>query len=73
MRLVDVVVDGPACVHLHGKGRKQRSVPLWKTTVQEIRAWLRQVVDAFADAVLALVAAVGNRRVPSCCSRPPPP
>lgn len=41
VRRVDVVLEGAACVHLHGKGRKQRSVPLWKTTVQEIRAWLR--------------------------------
>jgi site-specific recombinase XerD len=41
VRVVDVVLDGAACAHLHGKGRKQRSVPLWKTTVLEIRAWLR--------------------------------
>ena len=41
VRVVDVVLDGGACVHLHGKGRKQRSVPLWKTTVVEVRAWLR--------------------------------
>jgi site-specific recombinase XerD len=41
VRVVDVVLDAGACVHLHGKGRKQRSVPLWKTTVIEIRAWLR--------------------------------
>ncbi len=41
LRVVDVVLDGAACVHLQGKGRKQRSVPLWKTTVLEIRAWLR--------------------------------
>ena len=41
VRVADVVLDGPACVHLHGKGRKQRSVPLWKTTMQEVRAWLR--------------------------------
>lgn len=41
VRVIDVVLDGGACVHLHGKGRKQRTVPLWKTTVQEIRAWLR--------------------------------
>ena len=25
--LADVVLDGAACVHLHGKGRKQRTVP----------------------------------------------
>jgi site-specific recombinase XerD len=41
VRVADVVLDGGACVHLHGKGRKQRSVPLWHTTVAEIRAWLR--------------------------------
>jgi site-specific recombinase XerD len=41
VRVVDVVLDGAACVHLHGKGRKLRSIPLWKSTVIEIRAWLR--------------------------------
>ena len=39
--LADVVLDGAACVHLHGKGRKQRTVPLWRSTVRQIRAWLR--------------------------------
>lgn len=41
VKVGDVVLDGAACVHLHGKGRKQRAVPLWKSTVKEIRAWLR--------------------------------
>ena len=41
IKVTDVVLDGAACVHLHGKGRKQRAVPLWKSTVKEIRAWLR--------------------------------
>ena len=41
VRVADVVLEGAACVHLQGKGRKQRSVPLWKTTAQEVRAWLR--------------------------------
>ena len=41
VRVVDVVLDGAACVHLHGKGRKERSVPLWEATVKAIRAWLR--------------------------------
>jgi integrase len=41
VRVVDVVLDGAACVHLQGKGRKLRSVPLWACTVVEIRAWLR--------------------------------
>jgi integrase/recombinase XerC len=42
VRVADVVLDTSAGVHLHGKGRKQRAVPLWKSTVQEIRAWLRR-------------------------------
>jgi site-specific recombinase XerD len=37
-----VVEDRAACVHLHGKGRKQRSVPLWRSTVRAIRAWRKQ-------------------------------
>jgi len=41
VRVVDVVLDGGAYVHLHGKGRKLRSIPLWDATVVEIRAWLR--------------------------------
>jgi len=40
IKVADVVLNGAACVHLRGKGRKQRSVPLWRSTVSEIRAWL---------------------------------
>jgi site-specific recombinase XerD len=43
VKVGDVVLeDRAACVHLHGKGRKQRSVPLWRSTVKSIRAWLKQ-------------------------------
>jgi site-specific recombinase XerD len=52
VRVVDVVLEGAACVHLQGKGRKQRSVPLWKTTVREIRAWLRRNPHLRAQAAL---------------------
>lgn len=41
VRVSDVVLDSAACVHLRGKGRKQRSVPLWRSTVKEVRAWLK--------------------------------
>jgi site-specific recombinase XerD len=35
VKVGDVVLDdGAACVHLHGKGRKQRSVPLWRINRQ---------------------------------------
>lgn len=41
IKVGDVVLDtSAACVHLHGKGRKQRSVPLWRSTVKTLRAWL---------------------------------
>jgi site-specific recombinase XerD len=41
IRVADVVLGPVSCVHLHGKGRKQRSLPLWRSTAQEIRAWLK--------------------------------
>lgn len=37
----DVLLDGVACVHLHGKGRKQRTMPLWRSTTKAIRTWLK--------------------------------
>jgi site-specific recombinase XerD len=41
VQVADVVLDGAACVHLHGKSRKQRTVPLWRSTVKEAKAWLK--------------------------------
>jgi len=52
VRVADVVLEGSAYVHLHGKGRKQRAVPLWRSTVQEIRAWLRHNPALDANAPL---------------------
>ena len=40
MRVVDVVLGPTSSVRLHGKGRKQRTLPLWKTTAKAIRDWL---------------------------------
>ena len=53
VRVVDVVLDGAACVHLHGKVRKLRSIPLWKSTVIEIREWLRLNPTLRGEAPLA--------------------
>jgi len=52
VKVADVVLDETACVHLRGKGRKQRSAPLWKSTIQAIRAWLRRNPMLGADAAL---------------------
>lgn len=43
LRVRDVLLDRQAAVHLHGKGRKQRVIPLWKTTAGELRTWLTQI------------------------------
>lgn len=52
VKVADVVLDGAACVHLHGKGRKQRAVPLWRSTVQEIRSWLQMNPQLEANSAL---------------------
>lgn len=53
VKVGDVVLDASAaCVHLYGKGRKQRSVPLWHTTVKALRAWLRANSELTAEAPL---------------------
>jgi site-specific recombinase XerD len=43
LQVGDVVLDGSACVRLRGKGRKDRSVPLWRTTTTQLRHWLRGI------------------------------
>jgi site-specific recombinase XerD len=50
--VADVVLDGVAFVLLHGKGRKQRTVPLWPSTVRHIRAWLRRNPQLQPDSAL---------------------
>ena len=52
VKVADIVLDGAACVHLHGKGRKHRAVPLWKSMSQEIRAWLRMNPQMGDDSAL---------------------
>ncbi len=40
IQVADVTLAATSSVRLHGKGRKQRTVPLWKETAAEIRDWL---------------------------------
>ena len=40
LRVADVLLDRASALHLHGKGRKERVVPLWKSTAAQLRAWL---------------------------------
>ena len=46
LRVRDVLLDRQSAVHLHGKGRKQRAIPLWKNTAAELRGWLNQITSA---------------------------
>ena len=39
----DVLLDRQTAVHLHGKGRKQRVIPLWKHTANDLRGWLNTI------------------------------
>jgi integrase/recombinase XerD len=43
LRVADLVLDGSAAVRIRGKGRKNRSVPLWRTTTAAIRTWLARI------------------------------
>jgi site-specific recombinase XerD len=49
LRTGDILLDHQAAVHLRGKGRKQRVIPLWKSTADALRGWLT-TVNLAADA-----------------------
>lgn len=40
------------CVHLPGKGRKERSVPVWATTATAVRRWVKLNAQLAADSPL---------------------
>lgn len=43
IRVHDVQLDAqPAYARLHGKGRKQRTIPLWRETAVSIRNWIKE-------------------------------
>jgi integrase/recombinase XerD len=51
LRVRDVLLDRHTAVHLHGKGRKQRAIPLWKNTATVLRGWLARINPAPQAAV----------------------
>lgn len=52
LRVGDVIIDGTMAAHLRGKGRKERSVPLWRSTASLIRGWKRRLEDIGDDKIL---------------------
>lgn len=43
VRRVDLEREHGQALHLHGKGRKERVVPLWKRTAKLLREWLPRI------------------------------
>jgi site-specific recombinase XerD len=68
LQVGDVVLDGSACVRLRGKGRKDRSVPLWRTTTTQLRHWLR-LIDNRPDRPLFPSAGGGRLTRPAVTAR----
>jgi site-specific recombinase XerD len=46
LRVADISLDQGPSVRIWGKGRKERSIPLWKTTVIALKQWLRRIDEA---------------------------
>ena len=46
LRVGDVVLEVSPVAHLQGKGRKRRSVPIWRATAVLVRQWVRQLPKA---------------------------
>lgn len=42
LRVRDVLTTGGRSLTLHGKGRKERTVPLWTTTQTRLRHWIKE-------------------------------
>lgn len=43
LRRVDVTFGRSSFIRLHGKGRKERAVPLWRRTARVLRTWFNEV------------------------------
>ncbi len=42
LKVSDVTLEPKGKIRLYGKGRKERSLPLWKNTAKLLRQWIRQ-------------------------------
>src|SRR5216684_3486697 len=42
MRVADLSFESGPAIHIRGKGRKERQVPLWPQTARQLKRWLRQ-------------------------------
>jgi len=40
MRVSDLTISETSVIRIHGKGRKLRSVPIWKSTARQLKRWI---------------------------------
>lgn len=45
LRTTDVTFGRCSFLQLHGKGRKERAVPVWKKTARILKTWFREITD----------------------------
>ena len=43
MQVCDLILESSSAVRIRGKGRKERTVPLWASTVAQLRSWRREL------------------------------
>lgn len=43
LRIGDAILGDGSYVNIHGKGRKERSIPLWRSTAKRIGEWVRRL------------------------------
>lgn len=43
MKVEQLCIGNTSSVTIYGKGRKQRTIPLWKDTVRQLREWLKEI------------------------------
>ena len=43
LRVGDILLDRASALQLHGKGRKERVVPLWSSTAAQLRGWTNRI------------------------------
>jgi len=53
LRVADVSLDRGPSVRFRGKGRKERAIPLWKSTVTALRQWLKHIDQSPTSPLLA--------------------
>jgi site-specific recombinase XerD len=46
LQVRDVLLESQSALQLHGKGRKQRVIPLWASTAAGLRTWLHKTQQA---------------------------